>query len=179
MRAISNNGSIGGRATGTRLAVRATVHVAPSEPQHVTHKPASFINAKVNYIQPSAHGEELYAYLYEKPESVSKVTNLEHVEIEVPMTDLRTIEDKKGRFTLHDNGFQLEQLHVPSDIDWTNNAEVGSASPSCFEGCLQLPHVAHRPYYVRRICMQSTIGQPMLHLMIMQLGAIGFAAPAF
>ncbi|KAL3161264.1 hypothetical protein ABBQ38_009625 [Trebouxia sp. C0009 RCD-2024] len=126
MRAISNNGSIGGRATGTRLAVRATVHVAPSEPQHVTHKPASFINAKVNYIQPSAHGEELYAYLYEKPESVSKVTNLEHVEIEVPMTDLRTIEDKKGRFTLHDNGFQLEQLHVPSDIDWTNNAEVAA-----------------------------------------------------
>lgn len=125
MRAFSSNGSIGGRATRTRLAVRATIHVAPSETQQVTHRPAPSINAKVNYIQPSAHGEELYAYLYEKPESVSKVTNLEHVEIEVPITDLRTIEDERGPFTLHDNGFQLEKLHVPSDIDWTNDDEVG------------------------------------------------------
>ena len=98
--------------------------MAPSKPQQATARKAPSVKAKVQYVKPAPDGEDLFIYLYEKPDNVDKVTNLVHVETEVPFTDLRTIEDQEGRFTLEDNGFQLEQLHVPSDIDWDDDADV-------------------------------------------------------
>lgn len=127
MRAFSSNNIVGVPAFRNRVAVHATV--APSKPQQVTSKNSHSINAKVNYVQPAPNGEELFAYLYEKPDNVSKVTNLEHVEIEVPITDLREFENQERHLTLQRNGFQLEKLNVPSDIDWANNDEVGSSAP--------------------------------------------------
>ena len=120
MLAFHSNANARARST---LAVHAKI--APSKPQQATARKAPSVNAKVNYVKPARRGEELFTYLYEKPEDVSKVTNLEHIETEVPFTDLRTIEDQEGQFTLQRNGFQLEPLHVSSDIDWTNDDEVG------------------------------------------------------
>lgn len=120
MRAFHSNANARARST---LAVHATI--APSKPQQATARKAPSVNAKVNYVKPTPSGDELFTYLYEKPEGVSRVTNLEHVETEVPFTDLRTIEDQEGQFTLQRNGFQLEPLHVSSDIDWTDDDEVG------------------------------------------------------
>jgi len=86
-------------------AVHATI--APSRPQQATAKKAPSVNARVQYVQPAPKGEELFTYVYEKPENVDRISNLEHVNTEVPFTDLRTIEDQSGEFTLERNGFQL------------------------------------------------------------------------
>jgi len=112
------------RADRKPSAVHATI--APSRPQQATAKKAPSVNARVQYVQPPPKGEELFTYMYEKPEDVDRISNLEHVNTEVPFTDLRTIEDQSGEFTLDRNGFQLEKLHVPSDIDWDNDDDVSS-----------------------------------------------------
>ncbi len=112
------------RADRKPSAVHATI--APSRPQQATAKKAPSVNARVQYVQPPPKGEELFTYVYEKPESVHRTSNLEHVNTEVGFTDLRTIEDQSGEFTLDKNGFQLEKLHVPSDIDWDNDDDVSS-----------------------------------------------------
>lgn len=111
------------------LAVRATI--APSKTQQETAKRAPSVKAKVQYVKPAPKGEDLFIYLYEKPDNVDKVTNLVHVETEVPFTDLRTIQDQEGQFAIQRNGFQLEKMHVPSDIDWTNDDEVGFPAQFC------------------------------------------------
>ena len=112
------------RADRKPSAVHATI--APSRPQQATAKKAPSVNARVQYVQPPPKGEELFTYVYEKPENVDRISNLEHVNTEVPFTDLRTIEDQSGEFTLERNGFQLEKLRVPSDIDWDNDDHVSS-----------------------------------------------------
>ena len=131
MRASNITANVRARGARSSLIVHGTI--APSKPQQATARKAPSVNAKVNYVKPAPQGEELFTYLYEKPDNVSKVTNLEHIETEVPFTDLRTVEDQEGQFTLNRNGFQLEQLHVPSDIDWTDDDEVG------FALCLRSP----------------------------------------
>ncbi|DBA80955.1 TPA: hypothetical protein ACH3X2_007172 [Trebouxia sp. C0005] len=110
------------RADRKPSAVHATI--APSRQQQATAKKAPSVNARVQYVQPPPKGEELFTYVYEKPENVDRISNLEHVNTEVPFTDLRTIEDQSGEFTLERNGFQLEKLHVPSGIDWDNDDDV-------------------------------------------------------
>ena len=112
------------RADRKPSAVHATI--APSRPQQATAKKAPSVNARVQYVQPPPKREELFTYVYEKPENVDRTSNLEHVNTEVPFTDLRTIEDQSGEFTLGRNGFQLEKLHVPSDIDWDDDDDVSS-----------------------------------------------------
>ena len=123
MRASNITANVRARGARSSLIVHGTI--APSKPQQATARKTPSVNAKVNYVKPAAEGEELFTYLYEKPENVSTVTNLEHIETEVPFIDLRTVEDQEGQFTLERNGFQLEQLHVPSDIDWTDDDKVG------------------------------------------------------
>ena len=98
--------------------------IAPSKPQLATAKKAPSVNAKVQYVKPAPNGEDLFIYLYEKPENVDRVTNIEHIETEVPFTDLRTIENQSGEFTIERNGFQLDRLHVPSDVDWDSDKDV-------------------------------------------------------
>lgn len=48
---------------------------------------------------------------------------------DVTVTDLRSIPEP---FTLQRNGFQLERLEVPADVDWENDEQVS-----------RLPAVAH------------------------------------
>ena len=103
----------------------------------------------MQYVKPAPNGEDLFIYLYEKPENVDRVTNIEHIETEVPFTDLRTIENQSGEFTIERNGFQLDKLHVPSDVDWDSDKDVSMhayASLSCaLQGYFVLPqiHILH------------------------------------
>ena len=130
--AFSSRTQLHTRAVRRRLAVQATI--APSKPQLATAKKAPSVNAKVQYVKPAPNGEDLFIYLYEKPENVDRVTNIEHIETEVPFTDLRTIENQSGEFTIERNGFQLDKLHVPSDVDWDSDKDVSMhayASLSC------------------------------------------------
>ncbi|DBB05482.1 TPA: hypothetical protein ACH3X1_012441 [Trebouxia sp. C0004] len=122
------------RADRKPSAVHATV--APCRPQQATAKKAPSVNARVQYVQPPPKGEELFTYVYEKPETVDRTSNLEHVNTEVPFTDLRAIEDHSGEFTLERNGFQLEKLHVPSNINWENDDDVSSLCSSRRSPCL-------------------------------------------
>ena len=137
MQALSSQPQLVGRAARRSLTAKAVI--APSKPQQATANKAPSVNAKVQYVKPAPNGEELFIYLYEKPEGVGRVTNLEHIECEVPFTDLRTVEDQSGEFTLQRNGFQLEKLHVPSDIDWQNEQDVSmdlGVCLVCTQACL-------------------------------------------
>ena len=124
-----------GRPSRSPLVPKAVV--APSRQQQSTAKKAPSVNAKVSYVKPEPDGNELFIYLYEKPEGVDRVTNLEHIECEVPFTDLRTVESQSGEFTLRQNGFQLERLEVPSDIDWQNEQDVSMVAPDNALACFQ------------------------------------------
>lgn len=140
MRAFSTKAWLQSRASRRHLAVRATI--APSRPQQETAKKAPSVNAKVQYVKPAPNGEDLFIYLYEKPENIDRVTNLEHVETEVPFTDLRTIESQSGEFTIEKNGFQLEKMHVPSDVDWDNDKDVSMlAQAACSVVQLSVIHL--------------------------------------
>lgn len=75
----------------------------------------------MQYVKPAPNNEELFTWLYEKPDDVDVWTNLEHSEAEVPVTDLHTVSEP---FTLARNGFQLERLHVPADLNWDDDKEV-------------------------------------------------------
>lgn len=127
MHGFNSNANVRVRATRNSLAVHATL--APSKLQQATARKAPSVNATVNYVKPAHKGEELFTYLYEKPEDVTKVSNLEHVETEVPFINMRMVEDQKKQFTLERNGFQLERLHVPNDIEWTDDDDVGHVQP--------------------------------------------------
>ena len=80
------------------------------------------LRAKVSYIIPALRDEELYVYKYELPEDVCIPTNLDFHEVEVPIADLRTAENRS--LTLERNGFQLESFRIPGDIDWRNDLDV-------------------------------------------------------
>ncbi len=161
------------RADRKHSAVRATI--APSRPQQATAKKAPSVNARVQYVQPPPKSEELFTYVYEKPENVDRISNLEHVDTEVPFTDLRTIEDQSGEFTLERNGFQLEELHVPSDIDWDDDDDVSSlcnprrspasSAPTIYPHILLFEHchlLQYRPYHsihTRQLTNEAHAGQ--------------------
>ena len=60
-------------------------------------------------------------YAYELPEGVDRASNLEYELHDVTVTDIRSVPQP---FTLQENGFKLEKLEVPKDIDWANEEEV-------------------------------------------------------
>ena len=153
MQALSSQPQLVGRAARRPLTAKAVI--APSKPQQATAKKAPSVNARVQYVKPAPNGEELFIYLYEKPEGVDRVTNLEHIECEVPFTDQRTVEDQSGEFTLQRNGFQLEKLHVPSDIDWQNEQDVSfnlCVHLVCTEACFAHADIAH-PCHKYKSCV--------------------------
>lgn len=80
------------------------------------------IRAPLQYVRPTRDGEELFVYKYELPKGVTRPSNLEVDEVEVDFTDLRTV---KEPFDIVRNGFQLERLEVPDDIDWDVDSDVG------------------------------------------------------
>ena len=80
------------------------------------------LRAKVSYVKSPRTDEELYVYKYELPKGVDKPNNLELDEVEVTVTDLRTVENT--HFDIVRNGFQLEQFQVPADISWQDDQDV-------------------------------------------------------
>ena len=54
---------------------------------------------------------------------VDKASNLEYQESDVKVTDLRSATQP---FNLRDNGFQLEKLEVPKDVDWQDEEQASS-----------------------------------------------------
>lgn len=72
-------------------------------------------------MKQAKEGGELYSYAYELPEGVDRASNLEYELHDVTVTDIRSTSQP---FTLQENGFQLERLEVPKDIDWNNEEEV-------------------------------------------------------
>ena len=58
---------------------------------------------------------------------VDKASNLEYREFDVTVTDLRSASQS---FNLRDNGFQLEKLEVPKDVDWQNDEQASHAVTS-------------------------------------------------
>lgn len=89
----------------------------------VVHAPRSpALRAKVSYVKSPRVDEELYVYKYELPKGIDKPNNLELDEVEVTVTDLRTVEDTQ--FDVVRNGFQLERFQIPADISWEDDKDV-------------------------------------------------------
>ena len=75
----------------------------------------------VRYVKQAKEGEDLRVYAYELPEGVDRASNLEYELHDVTVTDVRSAPQP---FSLQENGFKLEKLEVPKDIDWDNGEEV-------------------------------------------------------
>lgn len=85
----------------------------------------------VYYTKPSK--DELYSYVYKheldsKGEELQRngqpFSNLERIETEVQVRDMRQVADT---FSLKRNGVILRKLVVPGGIDWANKDEVSIA----------------------------------------------------
>lgn len=131
MRAFAGNQTARSAAIRKPVAVRAIA--APPRPSAAPLGKQT-TTARVQYVKPVPSGEELFTYLYEKPDNQERWTNLEQTESEVPVTDLRSVAEP---FTLQRNGFQFEQLHVPDDINWDDDDDVS-------EHCSAVPAYAAR-----------------------------------
>ena len=76
--------------------------------------------APVTYVTQPPPGQEYFAS--KRPvKNGEKTSNLDLQTQEVLVHDLRTLDRP---FSLDVQGFQLEQLQVPSDIDWSSADEV-------------------------------------------------------
>ena len=75
----------------------------------------------VRYVKQAKDGEDLRVYAYELPEGVDRASNLEYELHDVTVTDVRSAPQP---FSLQENGFKLEKLEVPKDVDWDNEEEV-------------------------------------------------------
>ena len=137
------------RLSTSRRAITARAVAAPVKPAPAPLKGEQPTTARVQYVKRAPNNEELFTYLYEKPESEVRWTNIEQSESEVPVTDLRTVSEK---FTLEHNGFQFEELHVPDDINWDDDKDVSELcssnelQPLCFcelAWVLSLVHIPH------------------------------------
>ena len=79
-------------------------------------------SAKVSYVKSPRADEKLYVYKYELPKDIDKPNNLELDEVEVTVTDLRTVEDT--HFDIVRNGFQLERFQIAADISCKDDKDV-------------------------------------------------------
>ena len=72
-------------------------------------------------MKQAKEGEDLRVYAYELPEGVDRASNLEYELHDVTVTDVRSAPQP---FSLQENGFKLEKLEVPKDVDWDNAEEA-------------------------------------------------------
>ena len=79
------------------------------------------VDAQFTYSKSPADGEQLYIYVNELANG-GKRTNFETGSFTLPVTSLRTVRP----FTLTRNGFQLETLQHPSEVQWDKEDQVGS-----------------------------------------------------
>lgn len=115
------------RPSTTRRPTTSRAVAAPVKPAPAPAKGEQPTTAKVQYVKRAPNNEELFTYLYEKPEGEDRWTNIEQSESAVPVTDLRTVSEK---FTLEHNGFQFGELHVPDDINWDDDEDVSALCSS-------------------------------------------------
>ena len=72
------------------------------------------VQSRLTFIKKTAYGGPLHLYLYELPQAQSVASNVIPEEHDTTSTDLRKVSTE---FTLQQHGFQLEQLHLPPDMD--------------------------------------------------------------
>ena len=93
-------------------------------------------------------------YKYELPKGIDKPNNLELDEVEVTVTDLRTVEDT--HFDIVRNGFQLERFQVPADISWEDDKDVNRRTVSDWQqlhGPVKVhANLAFKPGLTRHCC---------------------------
>lgn len=84
------------------------------------------VTTTVSYGKAPADGQEyLFSIRTDVKEGQSRI-NYEREEREVFIADLRRSTEN---FNLLQHGFQLEELVVPDDIDWSDDKQVGRHTP--------------------------------------------------
>ena len=94
------------------------------------------VDARITYGKAPPAGEKSYNYLYKLPKGQTQRTNFETEDFTFPVTDVRSVQP----FTLKGNGFQLEKLDQPGDVQWDVEEQVPHSS-LC--PCLDLPTFSH------------------------------------
>lgn len=102
-------------ATHSLPAHQANQSCQPTESHSTT--------ASIHYTVPTANGEDLFNRIGAEGSSASNDirTNVRREPYQVQVRDLRSAQQD---FNLRDNGFQLERLDVPANIDWTDASQV-------------------------------------------------------
>lgn len=115
------------------------------------------VDARITYGKAPPAGEKSYNYLYELPKGQTQRTNFETEEFTFPVTDVRSVQP----FTLKGNGFQLEKLDQPGDVQWDVEEQVPHSSLFQYPACCHL---------VTDICIYIAIytyfGSANLHQML-------------
>ena len=78
------------------------------------------VAARLTYARGPSDSTEMFYRVRQLKEGEER-SNIEDFNLETRIQDMRTIEQP---FTLDENGFQLERLAVPDDIDWSSDDEV-------------------------------------------------------
>ena len=119
------------------------------------------VDARITYGKAPPAGEKSYNYLYELPNGQTQRTNFETEDFTFPVTDVRSVQP----FTLKGNGFQLEKLDQPGDVQWGVEEQVPYSS-LCH--CPSPPGLL--PPFVTDICIYIAIytyfGSANLHQML-------------
>ena len=105
-------------AGGSRSVSTRSTAAAPTLSSAVASAASTI--GRVRYMQRPPPQTELFTYLYEKPGDLP-TSNMQTIDKVVEIHDIRQAPQS---FTLRDNGFQLEQFQVDSDINWDDAKEV-------------------------------------------------------
>ena len=77
------------------------------------------IEAQITYGKAPPAGEDSFKYVYKIPDG-QRVTNFEAEQFPMSVTDMRSVKP----FTLTQNGFQLERLPSPAEVQWDEEEQV-------------------------------------------------------
>ena len=77
------------------------------------------IEAQITYGKAPPAGEDSFKYVYKIPDG-QRVTNFEAEQFPTSVTDMRSVKP----FTLTQNGFQLERLPCPAEVQWDEEEQV-------------------------------------------------------
>ena len=95
------------------------VQLNPREDLDQSHRRS--VNAQFTYSKSPADGEQAYFYINDLANG-GKRTNLETGSFTFPVSNLRTVQP----FSLTRNGFQLETLQHPGEVQWDKEDQVAS-----------------------------------------------------
>ena len=114
------------------------------------------VDARITYGKAPPAGEKSYNYLYELPKGQTQRTNFETEDFTFPVTDVRSVQP----FTLKGNGFQLEKLDQPGDVQWDVEEQVPHSSLFQYPACCHLTDIC---IY---IAIYTYFGSANLHQML-------------